>query len=430
MATPTNDSYSVVSGVTMYVGRNAPTSAGADVSAMSIRPSPGLLKSVHTNNLTDVQLCPTGDCWFSYNSASGVDGPWINWCGAAFADGYSTLGAMLYQGGGHLNYEGSEVYGFDLDICKWFVKGSNPSTNVKTLLSSDWCDYPHNGGHWTPATHTYGNTLYVPPAYENNSKGTWVIPNIGFSEDGIQGHQMPHAIGLVEGIEKRFTTNAINLSNSDGYGCSFVDTSRGIAWITSGTNSNTHGRIDLNVAPGSRTITQVNSFYSGGWYNTTRYIQSKDIAVSLYCDYASTIVRIKILDLATGTPVNIDTAGVQSTVKNMAREGFGFDYCPDTGKFYLYDGYGSSTLHVLTPPMDWKSAEEWTWSTEIMGGEATVDLQGEKYTAGISGAQPFNKWKYNPALKCFMWSQGTISRPSPDGVTRNGAFQLYRPIGT
>jgi hypothetical protein len=213
-----------------------------------------------------------------------------------------------------------------------------------------------------------------------------------------------------------------------GYGCSFVDSSRGIVWATVDSDVAKHGRIDLNVTAGSRTLTQDNTFYSAGWNNTARYIESKDMLIAMWCDFGTTAVKIKRYSLATGTPVELSTL-TQSAIKNVSSPGFGFDWCPDTGKFYLYEGRGSTTLHVLTPPSDWTSSATWTWSTETMGGETPAAMT-EIYGVGGGGDGVYSKWIYHTTLKCFMWSQGKVQRMSPDGVTRDGAFQLYRPIGT
>jgi len=425
------DSYSVNSGVTIYGGRAAPGGGGGGGASdiMTVRPAPGVLKSVHLNDLTSVNACPGNGCW--YTGTTGQNGPWMNWNGAVFAPEYSTHGAMLYWGGGHGGYDGGELYLFDLSTRQWLCLGSNPPFDFLPSLDATWVDFLWNDSYIVPATHTYGGVLYIKPSLEGNAKGSWLLPNIGFGplSPGLpQGHQMPHSMDLVTGVMKRATTNTLNLAGSNGYGGSFVDTTRNIAWYTGGTDSTDVGRIDLNVAPASRTITRVTSFTTGGWYCTTRYVPSKDIAVSLWCDYGQTTVRLRMLDLSSGTPVDMATPPIDA--HTMRGSGFGFDYCPDTGKFYCYEGYGSTTVHVLTPPANWHStATAWTWSTETMAGEVPIAMT-EIYPASQGGDAPYSKWTYNPIVKCFMWSQGTTTRVCTDGVSRPGAFQLYRPLGT
>jgi hypothetical protein len=60
--------------------------------------------------------------------------------------------------------------------------------------------------------------------------------------------------------------------------------------------------------------------------------------------------------------------------------------------------------------------------------------RSETYYAasGAQGAQPFTKWAYIPALKCFAWSDGpkTAAPNTQTGISNFGAMQLYRPLGT
>lgn len=418
------DIYTAASGQTIYGGRIAPSGGGgSSTNIMAILPTPGQLKSVHLNDLTSVN---PGPGWFS--ESQGQNGPWSLWCGAVLASGYSTYGAAVYHGGGHGGYDGPEAYVFDLSTCMWVRSGNVPASDYHPSLDPLWCDFAFEGGFIPPATHTYGNQVYIPPALAGNAKGSFLLTTITFGDvvTGINGNRYPHALDLATGVWSRFTTNRIT-TGSGGYGCSFTDTTRNIVWGTTDADSAAHYKIDLNATP--RTAVVAGSFYSAGWNHTTRYVASKDMAISLWCDYSGTTVHIKALDLSSGSPVEIATP-VQGSVKNLAGAGFGFDYCPDTGKFYCYEGNGASILHVLTPPTDWRSSAPWTWSTETMGGETPVAMQELGGVGSGTGNGPYSKWLYNPAVKCFMWSQGTVQRLSPDGVMRNGAFQLYRPLGT
>jgi hypothetical protein len=182
-------------------------------------------------------------------------------------------------------------------------------------------------------------------------------------------------------------------------------------------------KIDLTQP--SKTIVPVTSFWAPGYYFSPCYVAAKDMLITAWCDYGTTRVKMNGYDLASGTPVEF--AITQGSAVDVIRDVLSLEWCPDTGKFYGYEGYGSNKLYVLTPPADWKSGT-WTWGTETMGGETPVDIN--VMFPGGTGGQPLTKWRYNPALKCFMWSQGTTVRTSPDGVARAGAFQLYRPLGT
>jgi hypothetical protein len=419
----------------MYVGRAAPGGGGGGGGGsgdiLTVRPQPGILKSIHANNIVDTNICPGNTCWFSRQD--GQNGPWKNWCGGVFAAGYSTHGAMLYQGGGHFGGDGTQITGFDLTTRQWFSLGTNPPTDYLDQLDLNWCDFPWNGGHIVPATHTYSNPFYVAPQYAGNTRGKWVLPYNVYGPDvrGANGNLQPHAVDLDTGVQERFTTNHMTPAGMDGFGSSVVDTNRGIAWCMNGSYGLNNAKIDLTQT--TKTLVAESTFYASGWNHCARYVPSTDFIVAMYCAYQQNALLMNIFDVSSGTPVGVAFTTPPGTPTMVHGSGFGFDWCPDTGKFYVYEGFGTTTLYVLTPPAlraNWTNGSLWTWSTETMGGE-TPTAMTELFTSG-GGDSVFSKWMYNPHpdVKCFMWSQGTVARTSPDGVSRPGAFQLYRPLGT
>src|SRR5258708_2363227 len=72
---------------------------------------PGRWTVVSLNKMQDVDPCPTRNC--SYSAVEGQSAVINDWCGAALATGYGTLGALVTWGGGHDGYFGSELYAFD-----------------------------------------------------------------------------------------------------------------------------------------------------------------------------------------------------------------------------------------------------------------------------------------------------------------------------
>lgn len=409
------DTYSVASGQAIYGGMTAPTGGGGSLPAFI--PAAGQLKSIHLNDLTSVNPCPGNTCW--YSEASGQNGPWATWNGAVFSPDYSQYGAMIYWGGGHGGYDGTEFYIFDLTTQQWLRLNDPVSTDFLANIDATWTDYNTANGPVVPASHTYSLPVYIPPAFGGGVKGSWCLP---YNVYGGHNSYAPHAVDLATGTWSRLTVDTLNPSIPSPYGGCFVD-KRGMIWGLAGPDSNQHVKIDLSQS--TKHVTLVTSFYSPGYYFCPCYVASKDMMVAVWCNYGQTTLQVAAYDLSSGTPVGFNvTLGSSEPV---AGPGSGIDYCPDTGKFYVYDANGLTTIHVLTPPTDWKNGT-WTWSTETMGGEAPVNVNS--VLPGGTGWNTFSKWKYNPALKCFMWSQGTVSRPSPDGVTRSGAFQLYRPLGT
>lgn len=424
MATPTPTRYSVPHGATCYGGKSAPVK-----SILDYVPAPGQLKSVHLNDLAALNACPGDACWYSENSKQ--NGPWAQWTGAVFAPDYSTYGAMVYWGGGHGGYDGTEFYIFDLTTQKWSRLGGTPATDFIESVAAPWCDYidPATGDPVAPASHTYNMPVYLGPSYGGGAKGSWCLPcnNWGPNSQGVSGAYQPHAVDLQTGRWSRLTNNVYApYVPSSFYGACFVDTKRNRLWGMAGVDTNAHCYIDLTAA--SKTITPYSAVYTSGYnYASATYVEAKDVMVALWVD-GNKNAHLAIYDLATGllgAPVN--PANYQ-TVSIGTGSGVGFEWCPDTGKFYCYEGQGVTYINVLTPPAsgDWINGA-WSWSKEYMGGETPVNILTVSAT---SGQQTFSKFRYNSKLKCFMWSQGTNTSISPDGVNRTGAFQLYRPLGT
>lgn len=393
-------------------------------------PAPGFLKSIHANDLTSVNACPGNSCW--YSAATGQNGPWSNWCGAVFAPDYSELGAMVYWGGGHGGYDGTEFYIFDLSTQKWSRLNDAVPFDYAPQISAEWCDVVYNSQPVAPASHTYSHVVYISPAAGGGPKGSWCLPynvyggNSGPSQ-GPSGYR-PHAVDLATGTWSRLTTNTTSPAYTYGaYGGCFIDSRRNVLWGMAGNEASVAAKISLSEK--IRTVEEVNGVYASTAYFVPVAVPEKDcmVACAIYNDGNHTI-SMTGYDLSTGKPVGF-AINFSSKQKATRDAGIGMDWCPDTGKFYLYEGFGTNVLYVATPPAngDWKNGT-WTWTTETMGGEAPVNVI--EVLPNAQGAQPFTKWKYNAKLRCFMWSQGTVTRPSPDGQSRAGAFQLYRPLGT
>jgi hypothetical protein len=418
MRTPISKTYPLTGG-TAYVGKVRPASG-----MPAWVPAPGVLKSIHLNDLSTLNPCPGNNCW--YTEADGQNGPWSLWTGSVFASDYGPYGAMVNAGGGHGGYDGTELYISEITANGVMHKRLNDPVpfNFLSQVDTAWSDFLYEGNYVVPATHTYSHPTYLSPLNGGGVKGSWCLPfNVYENTGGLQ----PHAVDLDTGVSTRLTTNTLSLSGggSGPYGGSFVD-KRGVLWAMPNQNATQHGKIDLRQTP--KTLVAANGFSAPGYYFIPVYVESKDMMMGFYCNYGQTTPRADGFDLSSGTPVAFPLPiTVTGTVPTVRGPGFGCDWCPETGKFYCYEGVGDTTLFVLTPPAgDWKTGA-WTWSTEVMGGEAPVNINVARPNG--TGGNPFTKWKYNPAIKCFMWMQGLDQRLSPDGVMRKGAFQVYKPLG-
>lgn len=440
-------------GARRYIGKAAPgggavvTSPGTSLDLMTVRPAPGYIKSIHANNLASI-FPPTGQ-W--YSGGTGSNGPWALWCGAVFSPDYSQHGAMIYWGGGHLGYDGTEFYIFDLTTQLWSRLNDPVPTDFKPLVTNEFNDALVGGSYVMPPAHTYSSVAYVPPSAGGGTKGSFCIVFHVYAEAGAGGVTVlpkyaPHAIDLATGVWRRLTDNT-DPGQGYGYGAyggAFTDTTRNVIWGFSGTESGNVAKIDLTATQPHLVLQNT----GGGdvTYAVPVYIPEVDkvVQVAIYDDGTKRI-RLAIFDMDQagyiGTPrgyaISNNPAGAMprftaAQVAAVGRAGISIDFCPDTWKFYCFEAYGTNLLYVATPPgpvgttTQWKTGE-WSWSTETMLGETSATVEE---VVSTSGAHPLNKWKYHRPSKCFMWSAGGAVRNSPDGSARAGAFQLYRPLGT
>jgi hypothetical protein len=138
----------VVRGATAPAAVAPNPNAAADYLAVQ-NLQPGHWYEVLNSRMSKVDPCPANDC--PYSPSSGQNAVMNAWGGGAY-DWVNDK--LLIHGGGHTDYAGNEVYGFDIKTMAW-ERLTNPSTNlVKNAL---W--FPDG----TPnSSHGYDNLEYVP----------------------------------------------------------------------------------------------------------------------------------------------------------------------------------------------------------------------------------------------------------------------------
>lgn len=395
-------------------------------------PAAGELKSVHLNSLTGA-VETTG--WFLEGADSGIMGSWVAWTGGCYAPQFSTHGAMLFWGGGHGSGSQSAPYCFDLSTGLWSQIGVNVPVNYLSpdIRDASWQDYYYApfDSYVTPAQHTYGHIDYLPPAFGGGPKGSlMVIQQVGPVVDGV-----PRLVDLATGKHKRSTAVPYSAGGNTTDTSSVMDTTRGIIYGGAGHQTGPTWQFDANAPVGTwtRTSSAIKAF---GFASVAVYVPEVDHIITYHRNNLNSVLGIWMYDCsAGGTPVWF--VPNQNEVRTWFRSAPSFDWCPETASFYFFEPAisGDRRIHKLTPPAsiaNWRTGT-WVWSTETMGGEVPV-FSGEATRDGPNtlgaGAALYNRVRYNRSLKCFMLCEGAVVRASPhDGVLRNGAFQLYKPLG-
>lgn len=364
------------------------------------------------------------NCW--YSGASRQRAPWRNWAGAAWAPSFSAYGAMVFWGGGHGGGDDVSLYVFDFTTGLWSRVGpANPSFDYTNQLSPDFYDYASNGNYIVPALHTYNYPAYVPPNLPGSGpKGSWLLPHL---VGGAGSGAVPHAVDLQSGVWSRFSTER-GSSGQSPYAGSIEDTRRNKVWWAA-MDAGTLNMLDLDAAH-PRTIQQVQVlpagqlFSFGGYYARHVYVPEADMAVGMWCLYGQNRIRGEFLDMTSGRPVRLGGDNWPD-IASANGAGFGVDWSPDHQAFYIYSGFGSTAVTKLKPSTLEFHQATWTVTQESFNGAA---WESPASNPNRQGAQVMSKWRYIPWLRCFAWCDGPgVSGPSPDGVTRAGVMQLWRP---
>ncbi len=112
---------------------------------------PGHWVEVPNSRLRDVAPSPLP------SGNSGLDGLTAAWSGGAFD---TTRNRLMIWGGGHADYSGNEIYGFDVDTLSWGVIEQNtPVNQIPTVNDPTTETYPDGK---PAARHTYDGLVYLP----------------------------------------------------------------------------------------------------------------------------------------------------------------------------------------------------------------------------------------------------------------------------
>lgn len=408
------------------------TPPGSVGSIEDMIPPPGFTANISLNNLSALNPCPSGGCWFQSGPVN--DSPWRNWTGAAFASGYSTKGAMVYWGGGHNGGNDISLYVFDFATASWSRIGpDNPDFDyvreanfASTLLDRDWLDYQHQGNYIVPALHSYTYPAYVPPGVSGaGPKGSWLLPLLVADKPYIA----PHAVDLATGIWTRFSA-APGTSMSQGYTAgSVLDTRRNRLYWGQPQATTVH-MLDLNQ-PHPRSIQAVKmpsgSFNPSGYYPILLYVPEFDQVIEFGSDYGTSTIKAVVYSTAGDAFRMLARLTLPAAGAPAMPGGFGVDWCAITRKFYFYGGYGSTRVFTLEAKGTDFTTCSWVWGEETFQSPAWYQ---SPYGSG-GGEVPLTRWRYIPALKCFAWTDGPrVSAKCVDGVVHDGVMQLWRPNGT
>lgn len=315
-------------------------------------PAAGKFADISLNVMSDVNPCPTNTCVWS-GGGLGPKEMFRVWCGGIFAPEYGTKGAFLMFGGGHLSYDGNEVYAFDLASRLWVCHGTPAPYNGTQIQANG--EYPDGT---PPAKHTYALVSYLPPAWGGGTLGS--LLTFGMSGSGVE--QRVHAFNLATGVWSRFTAGDLQFGNS--YGTAVRDSARQGYWVVPSVCTKIYFVSKTGVITNQHTNTNRNS----GAESMASIIPGRDVLVNL--EYGPGLAWLDLASLSASPATTvwnaITTTGTAPANAYLYK--WGFEWSARLNCFVCYEGTGQNTVYKLTPPA--VLTDPWVWSSQVLTPQA------------------------------------------------------------
>jgi hypothetical protein len=330
-----------------------------------------------------------------WNTGSGVSPLVTAWNSACYAPACGTLGSLVFVGGGDGDYWGNEVYVYDVASQRWRVINL-PSVYCATTGTFNYGNATYQDG--TPGTgHTYGCVWYLSPALGGGSQGSvMIIIRTDWYRQSAAGSNVSFRCDLATGVWSQASSNAATYAQEQSW--AFDSLRNRYLGINSGS-----GSVNQDV------VRALGSFSAGMGVHSNLAMATQDMmAHEPTCCYApnqdallafgwtGTVYGIRAW--AAGTMANSDLTLVGDALPQGT--GLGFQWCPDTGGFFLRNptpGQEQLLWHVVPPETSWQS-NAWTVQKITMAG---VAVAAGNPSTGANGL--YGQFQYVQAVKCLMW---------------------------
>lgn len=362
-------------------------------------PEPGTIAAISLNTVNDVRpldwTTPLGD----------LEGVFQSWGGGVYAPELGALGSLLVGGtGGHNNYDGNEVYRYDIDTRLWSRIGEPTHVMVDATLYANTLGEikaEYGGGVGVKAAlHTYAGQFYVKPSLAGNTNGyfctaphtpTQICHKYDLDAVGVNGWS-------------RVSDSASAVSGNGMYPSACWDSVRERVWFF------TIGSYRLHYMPWSTKEWVATNAWSNSRGTTTPfdYCPLHDLLVQ-YQNYLGD-EYLGVVDPDNPTSwIAIPYTGTGPTKSDGTTRYAAMTWCDDLNCFLLYMGEGSKTVYKLTPPATNPLTNAWVFSSETLTGT----------TPPWTMNGPLTKFRYVPAIRCAVYADG-----------KNQSVVAFRMTGT
>lgn len=413
--------------------RTTSTSTTLTVSGLpSWIPNPGQFANASTTLPSTVDPCPANNC--VYSDVTNFEAIWTAWNGGVYAPLLGSYGSLLMFGGGHFAYEGNCIVRFDLATRAWslltqpapYGPGSPGWSAIDDLNSvvGPWGQYPDN----TPYPfHTNMGVDYLAHDAGGGSQGSFVF--ISHDQTGVNCDDIcklwrcdiaQAQIGSAASAwswKPDASTSIANFNAGDGSqqrnGICYDSTRKGV-WIlrfpTQGISFYsflTGIETKVNCNSGNSFSLNISNFEAG----IIEYHAGRDF---LLIPHAFGVAVVDLSSFTLGASAFAPTYEINGNmtgtrVPTMVAPAYDrLAYCSYDGNFYLLDWTSKSVarLYKLTVPANLSSGT-WAWSNETLtakSGESLAIMASGGSRS--SGAAFYGRFRYVPALKSFIWSDG------------------------
>lgn len=431
MATPVDDSYSVGGGQTLYAGMLAPATtrnvAGRNSTqtnlsssgAVAIAGEPFTILDYGTSTIASANplASDSGPLWIdgvSSGAGNGGQDAVLSYSGVTYTPHLGPLGSIIFDGGGHLDYFGNEVYAFDLSTKTWSALSIPWGATPETTLWKDGSNYFGDGVYgecWSDntftttlqsqlvAAHSYGQRICVAPGVAGSgAKGAFISMMRSFiSTTGSRGGHAVHKFDLDTKVWSRLSTNVFTDVKSPFDG--------GVAGTRPFAYDATRGKVynfpvsaflyvfDFATNAWSA-ISGITGTTSGSPLSTGQGFFQHIPSLDILLHQSGSSGAFRVMDAA-----NIGVWKSPGATGTAPATTGACCWDSDTGCLWFYPTtpIGGQTLFKLTPPAD-PLNDPWAWSSHDFAGVLPYDgaMTGSGYVSR-------NNLVYVPILRSAFW---------------------------
>lgn len=388
MASPVNDSYSCLTGGSIYAGRQAVVPAWLAAQTVNTWTNiPGAAFSTYNPELSAL-INPNYPGTSPWHTSNGFPGKNDAWCGAAWDDTTGTLWKPL--DGGHADWAGNEPFKICLatDAPVWSMLRYPSGAVGNTITLTDGADntgYFTGDGRLRPG-HSYNNNIYVPGVGPLVTRTEFV--NFAPGSPPPRVHKINETTG-----EATLLCDYSSLGGlGTGTGGATYDASRNCVWIMPTGNT---ALFKFNLNTNVMTIAKASSNYNNG-YARLVYLPTIDM-IAVFHNGAGGYVTSKfyLIDVANSFTI-IQPTMTSSPSAGLAQNGqTGMDW--DGNRLLLWNNATNRTeISTLTPSGNPRT-QSWAWGIQTVDASNTVTPT----TALVKGT--YGRFGYSSKLKgCYL----------------------------